>query len=146
MRLKKIFFFILPLVMVVTAFSQTLDEEIRATLRDYLASISGFQGAAVINTDTGEFLGYYIANPALESQKYKLAALVTNVVRQVENASEKARFHPVWLELNTDKGIILIALINKETFLGCRFAKGTPVGLIKYQVKKALANLRALLY
>jgi len=132
--------------MVITAFSQSLDAEIRATLRDYLAPISGFQGAAVINADTGEFLGYYIANPALERQKYKLAALVTNVVRQVETASEKAKFHPVWLELQTDKGIILIALINKETFLGCRFSKDTPVGLIKYQVKKALANLRALLY
>ena len=144
MILKRLFLSLF-LLLSLQSFSLTLDQEIKSILRDYLSQIGGFQGAAVVNTDTGEFLGYYIVNPMLQMQKEKMAALITNVVRQIIHTTQKTNFHPIWIEVRTARSVILIVPVNEDMFLGCRFDRSTPVGLIKFQLKRAVRKLKEVL-
>jgi predicted regulator of Ras-like GTPase activity (Roadblock/LC7/MglB family) len=145
---KKFLSLLIFIVTIATSISiaATLDIKIKRLLRDTVGSISGFIGAAVVNADTGELMGSYILYTRAAEAKYKMAALITNIVRDAQKAGETTKFHPLRIDITLDNNQrILISLISKDFFVGCRYKSYAPIGLAKYQLRKLRNRLEYLL-
>ena len=125
----------------------SLDLKIKSILRKTVANVSGFKGAAVVDASSGDLLGYYIPNEQLALHKEIMAATIANIVRDVSKASKRLGLKPKWFGIGLSNGDkLLIGYITSDIFLGSLYSSYSPIGTIKYQMRKAINKLRYTLW
>ena len=128
------------------AIGMSLDLKIKSILRQTVANVSGFKGAAVIDSSSGDLLGYYILDERIAVHKEIMAATITNIVRDVTKAGERLGLRPKWFGIGLDNGDrLLIGYVYSDTFLGALYSRYSPIGTIKYQIRKAIRRLKGIL-
>ena len=138
--------FIALLFVSIVAKGLSLDLKIKFILKQTVANVSGFRGAAVVDVSSGDLLGYYILDTRLASNRQMLAATITNIVRDVRKSGERLGLRPLWFGIalsNGDK--LLISFVYSDIFLTTRYDRYSPVGAIKYEIRKATRELKSTL-
>ncbi len=121
----------------------SLDLRIKLILRETVANVSGFRGAAAVDTSSGDLLGYYILDTQLASNREILAATITNIVRDVKKAGEKLGLKPLWFGIALNNGDkLLISYVHSDIFLTTRYDRYSPVGAVKYEIRRATKELK----
>ena len=124
----------------------SIDLKIKYILKETVGNISNFRGAAVVNIFSGDLMGYYIVDKNLGSNREIMAATIANIVKNIKKSSDKLGLEPLWFGIcldNEDK--LLISYVNSDIFLGALYGKSSPIGAIKYQMKKAVKRLKIIL-
>jgi len=135
--------FVSLLLISTVAIGLSLDLRIKWILKKTVANVSGFRGAAVVDVSSGDLLGYYILDTRLASNKQVLAASITNIVRDVRKAGDRLGLKPLWFGIalsNGDK--MLISFVYSDIFLTARYDRYSPIGAVKYEIKKATRELK----
>ncbi len=125
----------------------SLDLRIKLILRQTVANVSGFKGSAVVDISSGDLLGYYILDTRLASNREILAATITNIVRDVKKAGEKLALKPLWFGIALNNGDkLLISYVHSDVFLTTRCDRYSPIGAVKYEIRRATKELKSTLY
>ncbi len=116
-----------------------IDDDIVKILKRGPANVSGFKGATVVNTQSGEMISSYFLDKKAAEKKQEIAAVVANIVQEVQKDNKARGFKPMWMGmfLRNNAGRFFILFIDQDTYLGCLYATESPLGLIKRQLRKS---------
>ena len=128
-------------------FGESIDSEIRSSLRELPGNITGYAGGAVVNTSTGEIMGSYVIDTNIRAQQHSMGAMITNIVKDVQRASGNFNFRPKWMgiKLKNYRGKLFILFLSNDTFVGTLYSNDAPNGMVKYQLKKLKRRLNSIL-